>query len=185
MKFLLFALVVALAFIGSGCGSSSTNTNANAINVAVTNSNPDNTANVVPYVPTNGTVIDANAANPANANQSEVKVVTPPTNAKPMTFPAPDNSEYSSTMNSSGQAIETRVFRNNPVINKVERIWKGVDEKTVNIYLKSGKVVKVTGDKWPDIKSQPVESFYEAAGVKPPPPVTTGTPVKKEKISDN
>jgi hypothetical protein len=82
-------------------------------------------------------------------------------------------------MNSSGQAIETRVFHKDPQISKVDKVWKGVNDKTISIYLKSGKVVKVPGDKWPDIKSQPVQVFYEAAGLKAPQPA--GTPaVRKE-----
>jgi hypothetical protein len=97
-----------------------------------------------------------------------------------MSFPAPDNSEYTSSMDKSGQAIEVRTFHDNPLISKVERIWKGVNEKVVNIYLNNGKVVKVPGDKWPDIKSQPVESFYDAAGVKPPQPVVKGTPAVRK-----
>lgn len=81
-------------------------------------------------------------------------------------------------MDKSGQAIETRVFHNNPLISKVERIWKGVNDKVVNIYLKNGKVIKVPGDKWPEIKSLPVATFYEAAGVKPAQPAVKGTPAQ-------
>lgn len=183
MRSILFITALTLAGIGMGCSNSATN--SNVASVTATNSNPDNSANLIPYIPNNANMADVNAANPANGNQGQGKVVTPAANAKPMTFPAPDNSEYSSSMNASGQAIETRVFHNNPLLIKVEKVWKGVDDKTISIYLKSGKVVKVAGDKWPDIKSQPVESFYDAAGVKPPPPVTTGTPIKKEKIPDN
>jgi len=104
----------------------------------------------------------------------------PPGNPKPMTFPAPDDSEYSTLMDKSGAAIETRVFHSDPRILKVERIWKGVNDKVVNIYLKNGKVVKVAGDKWPDIKSQPVGVFYDAAGVKPPSPPAQEAPVIKK-----
>jgi hypothetical protein len=59
-------------------------------------------------------------------------------------------------------------------------VWKSVNDQTISIYLKSGKVVKLPGDKWPDIKSQPVQSFYDAAGVKPPTPVATGTPAVRK-----
>jgi hypothetical protein len=179
MRSISAVCVVFLALINFGCGSSSsTETNSNA--AVATNVNPANTAGVVPYTPTNGPTIDANAANPTNVNQSQVKVVTPSTNIKPMTFPAPDDSEYSSSMDKSGQAIETRVFHKDPLIIKVEKVWKSVNDQTISIYLKSGKVVKLPGDKWPDIKSQPVQSFYDAAGVKPPPPVVTGTPAVRK-----
>ena len=179
MRSVSAVFVVLVTLISFGCGSPST-TETNVNTAIATNVNPANTAGVVPYTPTNGTTIDANAANPSNVNQSQVKVVTPSGNVKPMTFPAPDDSEYSSSMDKSGQAIETRVFHKDPLIVKVQKVWKGVNDQTINIYLKNGKVVKVPGDKWPDIKSQPVQSFYDAAGVKPPPPVVTGTPAVRK-----
>ena len=181
MKFLLLFCLLLVCF-GSGCGSSSSsNATANSNTTAIANASSANVATAVPYTSANGAAIDANAANPTNANQAQIKVITPPPgNPKPMTFPAPDNSEYSSTMDKSGQAVETRVFHSDPLISKVERVWKGVDEKAVSIYLKNGKIVKVPGDKWPDIKSQPVQTFYEAAGVKPPQPVTNGTPAVRK-----
>jgi hypothetical protein len=179
MRYISAVCVVLLSLIIFGCGSSSSSqTNSNT--AVATNVNPANTASIVPDRPTNGTTIDANAANSANVNQAQVKVVKPSTNVKPMTYPAPDDSEYSSSMDKSGQAIETRIFHKDPLIVKVEKVWKGVSDQTVNIYLKSGKVVKLPGNKWPDIKSKPVQSFYEAAGVTPPSPVTTGTPAVRK-----
>ena len=153
--------------------------------VLAANTNSANSATLVPY-PANGANLDANAVNPttaANANQTQVKVVSPPANAKPMSFPAPDDSEYVSTMNSSGQAVETRTFHNDPLIARVERIWKGVDEKTVTIYLKNGRAVKVPSDKVSEIKSLPVQTLYGLAGVKPPqqPAVRDNTTERKEK----
>jgi len=181
MKFLLLFSILLVCF-GSGCGSSASNLTANSNTAVTVNTSSANSAAVIPYASANGAPIDANAANSTNSNQTQIKVINPPAgNPKPMTFPAPDDSEYSSSMNKSGQAVETRVFHNDPSISKVERIWKDVNDKVVNIYLKSGKVVKVPGDKWPDIKSQPVAVFYEAAGVKPAQPVVKGTPaIRKE-----
>ena len=179
MRSISAVCVVLLSLVVFGCGSSSsTETNSNA--AVATNVNPANTAATVPFTPTNGTNIDSNAANPTNVNQAQVKVVTPSTSVKPMTFPAPDDSEYSSSMDKSGQAIETRVFHKDPLIVKVEKVWKSVNDQTVSIYLKNGKVVKLPGNKWPDIKSQPVQSFYDAAGVKPTSSVTTGTPAVRK-----
>ena len=156
MKFLLLFCLLLVCF-GSGCGSSSSsNATANSNTTAIANASSANVATAVPYTSVNGAAIDANAANPTNANQAQIKV------------------------DKSGQAVETRVFHSDPLISKVERVWKGVDEKAVSIYLKNGKIVKVPGDKWPDIKSQPVQTFYEAAGVKPPQPVTNGTPAVRK-----
>jgi hypothetical protein len=165
MRSFSFFCVIFLTCVCFGCGGSSTESNANT--VEVTNSNPANSAGIVPYTPTNGNSIDANAANLSNANQAQVKVVTPPANAKPMTFPAPDDSEYSSTMDKTGAAIERRVFHNDPQLVKVEKVWKGVNDKTISIYLKNGKVVKLPGDKIENINSQPASVFLDAAGVKP------------------
>jgi hypothetical protein len=179
MRSISAVCVVLLSLINFGCGSSSsTETNSNSI--VATNADRANKAVTVPYTPTNGTAIDANSANQSDVNQAQVKVVTPSAKVKPMTFPAPDDSEYSSSMDKSGQAIETRVFHKDPLIIKVEKLWKSVNDQTVSIYLKNGKVVKLAGGKWPDIKSQPVQSFYDAAGVKPPSPVTTGTPAVRK-----
>ena len=173
MKYLLVAAIMSAAIFTPGCSSSTSNSSANSNTEIAANTN---TAALVPYTPANGPNIDptaANLSNTATANQAQVKIATP-ANAKPMSYPAPDDSEYVTTMNSSGQAIETRTFHNNPSIVKVERIWKDVNDKTVNIYLKSGKVVKVPGDKLSEIKSIPVETFYELAGVKPSQPAANG-----------
>jgi hypothetical protein len=171
-------LVVPVCLLTWGCGSA-VETNSNT-NVVVTNANPANGSDVdvIQPAPVNG--VTANSGT-GNTNRLNINAGNPSmANAKPMVFPAPDDSEYSTTMDQSGSAIETRTFRKDPVIAKVERIWKGVNDKTVSIYLKNGKVVSVPADKWTDIKSQPVQVFYEAAGVKPPTP-PAGTTRKDEK----
>ena len=159
-----------MAVFGTGCSSAESSSTSNSNVVSSANTNATNNAITIPVKPANEAATETNAANTVNANQAQIKVVSPPANAKMMTFPAPNDSDYATTMNSAGQAIETRTFHNDPQINKVERVWKDVNDKTVNIYLKSGKMVKVPGDKWPDIKSLPVETFYEAAGIKPAQP---------------
>ena len=164
MRSIIAVSVLAAVCLTICCGGSSTETNSNT--VVVTNSNPANNASVEVMKPTTG--IPANANVPTFSGNGNVQVVTPTGKAKALTFPAPDDSEYASSMDKSGSAIETRTFHSDPVIAKVVRVWKGVDDKSISIYLKSGKVVKVAGDKWPDIKSQPVQNFYEAAGVQPP-----------------
>ena len=191
MRSLLFAGLVALAAFDIGCSSSASNTSASSNGEVSSNQSTVNAANSSPYTPASGNTGDANMANPANpavaanANQSQVKVITPQGNAKPLTFPAPDNSEYSSSMNSTGQAVETRTFHSDPVIAKVERIWKDVNDKTVTIYLKNGKTVKVPADKVPEIKSLPVQSFYDLAGVKPAQPASKGTPAPRKDAKQN
>jgi hypothetical protein len=145
------------------CGGSSTSdTQANNTPTEIVNANPANNAAVVPYAPANGS-FNANTS----TNTNTVTVTKPTGNTKPMTYSAPDDSDYSTTMNAKGQAVETRVFHSNKFISKIVRTWSGVNDKTVSIYLKNGKIVNVAGDKWPDIKGQPVENFYPAAGIDP------------------
>lgn len=55
--------------------------------------------------------------------------------------PAADNSEISSTMNSKGVPIETRVFKNHPVLAKIERTFEVLDKPVMKVYLKNGKVL--------------------------------------------
>jgi len=171
---LLGVSLAVLAAVSFGCGGTQSNENSSA--VAAVDSNPAANSNVVPLAPINGLPPVGNANGATNANQQNVTVITPPANAKPMTFPAPDNSEYSTTMDKTGSAIETRVFHDNKYITKVTRVWKGVDDKTIQIYLKNGKVVNLPGDRLSEIRSLPVEKFYEAAGVTVTPPVYNGPP---------
>jgi len=172
---MLLAISLAALLAGSfGCGGAQSNENSSTV-VAV-NNNPTANSNVVPLTPVNGMPPAANANGFPNTNQPNVTVVNPPANAKPLTFPAPDNSEYATTMDKTGEAIETRTFHDNKYITKVTRTWKGVDDKTIQIYLKNGKVVNLPGDKLPEIRSLPVESFYNAAGITVTPATSSGPP---------
>jgi hypothetical protein len=146
-----------------GCGSTSNNSNA----TVTANENQAPNSVLVPYPApvnsTNGNSLTVVNTNPvANTNSAQ--------RPKMLTFPAPDDSEYSSTMDKSGMAIETRVFHNHPQLIKVTRTWKGVNDKTISIYLKNGKVVKLPGDQIPNMNSVPASVFLDAAGVKPPVP---------------
>ena len=159
--------------MAGGCGATTeTNANANTAPVEVVNANPTGNTNIITIDTTN-----ANSINAANSNRGITNVTAPPmTGAKQMTYPAPDNSEFFTTMDKSGQAIETRVFHNHPQLDKVTRTWKSVNEKTISIYLKNGKVITLPGDKIENINSQPVSVFLDAAGIKPAPapPATRG-----------
>jgi len=60
-------------------------------------------------------------------------------NAVRATVAAPDNSEIISEMNAQGQPLETRAFKNHPVLVKIQRT--DLNNRDVKIYLKNGKVV--------------------------------------------
>jgi hypothetical protein len=162
----------------SGCGPSPANSNA-----VVENANPtvNTNANLV-TIPIPANVNASNVNGIATIDNRSVSNSTGPVGKmKPLTYPAPDNSEFYTTMDSSGQAIETREFHNHPQLIKVTRVWKGVNDKTIHIYLKNGKVVDLPGDKIENINSQPASVFLDAAGIKPaaPPPAAARPPEKK------
>jgi hypothetical protein len=161
MRYLIVLSICFGVFLDGGCGTSSAPP-TNDVKTEVINANPANNSAVIPYSPANGG-LNANAAN-SNAN---VVVVKPAGNAKPLTYTAPDDSDYATTMDAKGEAVETRTFHSNKYIAKVVRITRSASDKSISIYLKNGKMVNVPGDKWLDIKSQPVENFYAAAGIDP------------------
>ncbi len=66
---------------------------------------------------------------------------------------APDDSEVSSRMNDKGEPLETRVFKNHPVLVKVERT--NLDNRNVKVYLKNGKVF--------DLPESKADNFLTAA----------------------
>lgn len=167
-------VVILLVTAGFGCRESITNTN-DVSNTAVTQVVNSSTVPVVPP-PANIANANTNAAKIVNANPAANTNLKP----GPMVFPAPDDSEYSSTMDKSGEAIETRTFHHNPQILKVTRIWKAPTDKTIEIYLKNGKVIRLPGDQFPNINNLPVAEFVKAAGVEAP--QTEQRPAKQDKI---
>jgi hypothetical protein len=158
---------VVLSIFLAGCTSKSEQSNTvSSAPIEIPAANAANTGGLIPYTPTNGTISNANVtvvnANPANNSAMKMK---------PLTFPAPDDSEYFSVMDKTGMAVETRLFHNNPQIIKVTRTWKTPTDKTIQIYLKNGKVVKLPGDQIQNVNSAPVSVFLDAAGIKASPPL--------------
>jgi len=162
MKNLVLFSICVSAFIAIACGGSSESP-ANNARTQVVNANPANNAGLVPYTPANSAA-NANVAADANVPVTVTKLNG---EKKPITYAAPDDSDYNTSMDSKGEAVETRTFHSDKYLTKVVRTWKSPSDKTISIYLKSGKVVNLPGDEWPDIKGQPVENFYAAAGIKP------------------
>ncbi|MFN6963252.1 MAG: hypothetical protein ACK4S4_05735 [Pyrinomonadaceae bacterium] len=122
------------------------------------------TSNVQVQTPTE--MQNSNAANPLRSAQNPTLLDQP---AKPPTYPAPDNSEYSPTMNKDGLPVETRTFKSHPQIVKAVRSWLNTKDKKVEIFLKNGKVVNVPAEKLENFNSLPVTAFEEAAGIKAAP----------------
>jgi len=98
-----------------------------------------------------------------------------PIQAKPMSYPAPDNSEITSTMNNK-VPIETRTFKNNPMLVKVERIFvKDVKHPQIKVYLKDGKVLEVPSGRIENSATASANEILSAVGLvlKPALPVNS------------
>ncbi len=128
-----------------------------------------------------------NAANAPDANQTLTEVSSVSrrnverlkskgggdTNAAPIPSikatpnPAPDNSELSSTMNAQGVPIETRVFRNNPTLSKIERTFADIENPITKVYLKNGKVLTMPKGAVEKPESATAAEILRAVGVKP------------------
>lgn len=169
------ATVSILAFAAFGCGSN-TNTSVNVNSrtssntpAAQSNGSDGLTVEVVPLDPK-----QANLSNSGNygSNSNQRPVVDAPGSmpaAKPREVIAPENSVVTVSSNESGDFIETRVFKSDPLIAKVEKTTNG-KSRTAKIFLKTGRVVNVDGDKIALINSTQLSTLKELAGV--------GTPAK-------
>lgn len=100
-----------------------------------------------------------------------------PIEAIPMAYPAPDNSEISSTMNNS-VPTEIRTFKNNPMLVKMERIFVDVKNPQIKVYLKNGKVVNVPPGKISNPATASADEILSAAGIAP----KSGTQKVEEKM---
>lgn len=84
----------------------------------------------------------------------------------PQFRPAQDNSMVSTTMNSQGAVVETRVFKDNPQIARVEMTWVGPKNNNLKIFLRNGRVVEAKGDNIENLGATPVSTLLGMAGIK-------------------
>ena len=165
-----FLSLFVLAAFAAGCASAPTVTSTTANTTDSVNNNLTNakveTAGNSNKPPVLKFGIDGNAKgsrfpNP-NANGGidvkNVKVVTP-------TKPAPDNSQVSSTMNKEGTPIETRTFKNHPILLKTERIYADVDNPNSLVYLKNGKIVTLPQDANVNLSNAPANEILRAISI--------------------
>ncbi|HEX8396439.1 MAG TPA: hypothetical protein VF644_03270 [Pyrinomonadaceae bacterium] len=139
-KNLLIISALSLSAVATACSTTTApgETNANS-NVAVLQSNSNPIANTAPAAsPATNSAVPGIPNAPANANMAKGD---PTKNAKVqnITNPAPDNSEITISL---GQfPVETRTFKNNAELAKVERIQDVANKKTiVKVYLRNGQV---------------------------------------------
>lgn len=180
-----YFLMIAILVFSGGCSSNpaanqtsnsanpAANSNlANANIAAATNTNP-----AIEMQPYNG--IQNVNPNAFNATGDNLKVIPyqPKKDEMPYgTRTAPDDSIVSS--GSRGKDfVETRTFKNNPLLSKVEKIMDGKTTK-YKVYLKSGKVVDAPADKMVNFTAMAPINILEVIGMKPESP--TNPQVKPE-----
>ena len=172
MKF-FYLIIISIFFIS--CSSSSTvktSVNSNNSDIAVvkqTNANVEVQAEANSYPIQNMAVSKKNVRNWGGKRVGATDAA--PIEATPMAYPAPDNSEISSTMNND-VPTEVRTFKNNPMLVKMERILVDVKNPQIKVYLKNGKVVNVPPGKISNPATVSADEILSAAGIvrKPAPP---------------
>lgn len=153
----IFSAFLFLLAITSCSSKINENTTANVVsntNAAVT---VNNNTNPIANINTSIGTATGNSSIPgipnAPATDKSVSKDDPTRNAKPQTIsrPGPDNSEiFGPTLGED--LVETRVFKNNAQIAKIDVI--GTDKKTVKVYLRNGQVRELPEGKISDPLSE-------------------------------
>lgn len=164
----------------AGCGGSAP---ANSANQTTANSNVN--ANVATSSNSNPTLVPYNGVQNLNPNSfsgpnQNVKVV--PYKPKEGELPygsrqAPDDSVVS-TASRGKEFVETRTFKSDPILLKVEKIMGGPATK-YKVYLKNGKVLDGPADQLENMVSLPPGTILEAVGITTAAP-SSNSPAKSE-----
>ncbi len=170
-KFLGFA--VFFIFLG-GCSSSTTETvsptNLNTADNSIANNSAAKPENI--NADSSQSVLLQNPEfldykNKKGGKGKGVNVAPIDPNAARFLSPAPDNSEITTEMNKQGQPIETRTFKSNPLLAKVERIYITLDNPTVSVYLKDGKIINLPNGAIDNILTASAQEILNAVGTAP------------------
>jgi hypothetical protein len=166
---------ISLSALAVSCSSASapaeTNANANTATLqAASNTNPIAGNTAAPSPATNSAV----AGIPNAPADLKVSKDDPTKNAKVQTMsnPAPDNSEITISL---GQfPVETRTFKNNPQLAKVERIQDVANKKNIiKVYLKNGQVKEIAENAVQNPMAAPAAEILKAAeGGQPAKPLS-------------
>lgn len=164
-------LILALAAIGCGTASApesntAVNSNANAnANTAVVATNPANNpiANVTP-APVGESKIPGIPDMPGTDQPVAKNDPTRTAKAQVPSRPAPDNSVIEGPILGEN-IVETRIFKNNAQIAKIEKIQDTKTQKTtVKVYLKNGKVSELPEGKVGDPLAETAANIMTALG---------------------
>lgn len=166
----LFIIFLLVCFAFAACRSSATGGNS------VANANVNASANSANMIAANAPQM-SNAAMPTNGsplmqngkfdNAGKAGPIDAKTAAKGATRPAPDNSDFSSSLTDIGR--ELRTFRDHPQLIKAEKLI-APKSQVIKVYLKGGRVVQIPGEKIPNMLTALAVDFLVAAGVQPEQP---------------
>ncbi|MEO8073836.1 MAG: hypothetical protein ABI891_01265 [Acidobacteriota bacterium] len=177
---IFLGLTIFLVFLG-GCTSApvkntdTINTNSPDNSVAEkSNANNDsmtleefmNTNNASPAANSDGSELSGSPTGKNSRGKNTSSAPIDPHAATILTT-APDNSVISTSMNKQGAPIETRTFKDNPMLIKVERVYTDLKNPTVTVYLKNGKTYDLPKEKIDDIFNVSANDILNAVGVAP------------------
>lgn len=170
---ILFLGICGLVAAASGCSSTPnenssavSNNNANiAVVVSTSNSNPATNANPINNIQGGG---GGGAAGNSNipgipnvpGSDKPISKEDPTRNPKvqAVSRPAPDSSEITTSLGQD--LVETRTFKNNAQIAKIEVI--GTSKKTIKVYLRNGQVRELPEGKVGDPLSESASNILKA-----------------------
>jgi len=169
MRSKLIIVFLAISIFIAACSSaevSQTNTNSSIAQTAHA-ANIENKTNEITLKNTNSgeNVMIPGINEPlGNSTVNTANAKRPEKTAALETRPAPDESVFTTQLTDVG--LETRTFKNPPLIKKVEMITspKG---KTIKVYLRSGKIVDLPGDKLANLSSVPASEILREIGIAP------------------
>ena len=92
-----------------------------------------------------------------------------PIKATPSLTNAADDSVISASMNAQGVPVETRAFRDNPLLLKVEKSLENPKKPQIKVFLKNGKVVNLPADKISNPSTASANEILIAVGALPKP----------------
>ncbi|HEY0427566.1 MAG TPA: hypothetical protein VGC76_07145 [Pyrinomonadaceae bacterium] len=176
-RIILFAAFINLFFL-SACSSEP------SAPLDTTNANAPNSNAEIAEVNTN--LVPMKALRNVNANANQLNPIVPTnanTNVKAQlnSAPAPFDSSVTTTMNKQNQFLETRTFRNDPQIQKLERLQ---ETKKIKVYMKNGKVAELPYDKGSVLFTNgSPQDILTAAGVKPLTAPQSINPAKVEQMT--
>ncbi len=179
MRYFL-SLTILLVFL-SGCSSAPVanvdTVNSNSTDNSVAEMSNTNSASVTmeEFMNTNAAAPAANrdvsdlSGNPTGKNSRGKNTNPAPIdpNAETILTTAPDNSVISTSMNKKGAPVETRTFKSNPTLLKVERVYNDLKNPTITVYLKSGKTFDLPKEKIDDIFNVSANDILNTVGVAP------------------